>query len=153
MQNKQYKIQYFILHRTLCIVHSAIKCINCTLIFLFHFSLPWCAGVSGEFAFLKFCWQRYRTIFSGAPFWNLFLKPFLYYTNFATSAKNITRLRVFLLLSVMLPGGWLFLIAKFKTPWKWTVQAEEHFTWARQVFQSPYLSILFSNTVTMWWRL
>lgn len=45
----------------------------------------------------------------------------------------------------MLPGGWLFLIAKVKTHWKWTIQAEEHFTWAQQVIQSPYLSILFSN--------
>lgn len=82
-----------------------------------------------------------------------FLKPFLYYTNFAIFAKNITRLRAFLLLSVMLPGGRLFLIAKVKTPWKWTIQAEEIFTWAWQVFQSPYLSILFSNTGTIWWRL
>lgn len=136
MQNEQYKSQYFILHGRLCIVHLAIKRINYTLIFLFHFSLPCLVcWVSREFASLKFCWQRYRTISSGAPFWNLyFWNTFYTISILLPLQKNMTSLRGFLLLSVMLPGGWLFLIAKVKTPLKWTIQPEEHFIWAQQVF-------------------
>lgn len=152
MQNEQYKIQYFILHGRLCIVHSAIKCINYTLIFLFHFSLPclvcWCVKRICLFEVLltalqnHFLWSTLLKLVFRNPFYTI---PIL-----LPLQKILLAWGFFSFFQSCCQGADCFWLLKSKLPENGLFKLKSIYTWAQQVFQSPYLSILFSNTVTIW---